>query len=73
MKDKILEMFAQVTGQDADTFTDETIIRDIEGFDSLQFVMMISELQENYNIEIPLDKAIEVETVGELIECAQQN
>ena len=71
MKDKIIEVLARVMEQDSSVFSDETIIKDIPGFDSLQFVMMISELQESYNIEIPLDKAIEVETVGELIACAQ--
>ena len=73
MKEKIIEVLAQVMNQDANSFSDETIIREIEGFDSLQFVMMISELQESYDIEIPLDKAIEVETVGELVACAIQN
>ena len=72
MREKIIEVLAEITEQDGCTFNDETIIKDIPGFDSLQFVMMISELQESYNIEIPLDKALEVETVGELIASAQQ-
>lgn len=72
MRKQIIEVLARVMEQDPSTFTDETIIREIEGFDSLQFVMMISELQESYNIEIPLDKAIEVETIGDLIACAKE-
>lgn len=72
MREKIFEVLANVMGQDVSTFSDETVIRDIEGFDSLHFVMMISELQETYNIDIPLDRAIEVETVGELIESAKE-
>lgn len=71
MKEQIIEVLARVMEQDPSDFSDETVIKDIEGFDSLQFVMMISELQESYNIEIPLDRAIEVETVGELIACAK--
>ena len=71
MREQIIEVLARVMEQDASVFTDDTVIKEIEGFDSLQFVMMISELQESYNIEIPLDKAIEVETVGELIACAK--
>ena len=71
MRETIIEVLARVMEQDADVFKDDTVIRDIEGFDSLQFVMMISELQDSYKIEIPLDKAIEVETVGELIACAK--
>lgn len=60
MRDKIIEVLASLMGQKSDKFTNETVIKEIEGFDSLQFVMMISELQENHNIEIPLDKAVEV-------------
>ena len=71
MRETIIEVLAQIMGQDPGAFTDETVIKEIEGFDSLQFVMMISELQESHHIEIPLDKAIEVETIGELIACAK--
>ena len=46
MRETIIEVLARVMEQDADVFKDDTVIRDIEGFDSLQFVMMISELQE---------------------------
>ena len=73
MKERIIEVLARVMEQDDSVFSDDTVIKDISGFDSLKFVMMISELQESYNIEIPLDRALEVETVGQLIACAQQN
>lgn len=71
MREKIIEVLAQVMNWDASTLLDETVIMDSGEFDSLQFVMMISELQEKYNIEIPLDKAIEVKTVGDLIASAK--
>ena len=71
MREKILSALASVTGQDASAFSDELVIKEIEGFDSLLFVMMLSQLQEMYHIEIPLDKAIEVETVGDLVASAR--
>ncbi len=72
MKETIIKVLAKVMQCEENEFMDDTIIKDIEGFDSLQFVMMISELQEKHNIEIPLDKALEVKTVGELIASAKQ-
>ena len=72
MRDTIYEVLARVMEKDINMFTDETVIKEIEGFDSLQFVMMISELQECYKIDIPLDRALEVETIGDLVACAQQ-
>ena len=72
MREMIIKTLAQVMECNENSFNDETVIKEIPGFDSLQFVMMISELQENYNIEIPLDRALEVETFGELVACAKQ-
>ena len=72
MREIIIRVLAKTMNRMVSDFTDATVIKEIEGFDSLRFVMMISELQEDYNIQIPLDRAIEVETVGELIDCAKQ-
>lgn len=71
MKDVIIKLIAAAVGKMSEVFDEDTVIKDIEGFDSLQFVMLISELQEDYNIEIPLDKALEAETIGDLILCAK--
>ena len=70
MRDEIIAALAKVTNQDPSTFSENTVIKDIPGFDSLQYVMMISDLQESRHIEIPLDKAIEAETIGQLAEFA---
>ncbi len=72
MRDKIIEVLIQIMGLEENSIDESTVIREIPGFDSLQYVMMISELQETYHIEIPLDKAIEISTIGELIECARE-
>lgn len=72
MRETIVEVLSNVMEQDPGIFKDETIIRNIPNFDSLKYVMLISELEESYNIEIPLDRALEVETLGDLVACAQQ-
>lgn len=71
MREIIISELAELTGQDAGTFTNDTAIWDIPGFDSLKFVMMISDLQESRHIEIPLDKAIEANTVNDLVTSAR--
>lgn len=71
MRDIIINVLAELTGVDKNNLTDGVEICNLDGFDSLQFVMMISELQENYNIEIPLEEALEVKTIGELIASAR--
>lgn len=73
MKEVILATLSKIAGVSVDSLGDDVLIRDIAGFDSLQFVMLISELQETHKIDVPLDKALEVQTVGELISCAQRD
>ena len=70
MRETILKVLATSMNIDERSITDDMKIRDIPDFDSLHFVMLLSELQETHSINIPLDKAITVETIGQLIECA---
>ena len=52
------------------TITEETMISDVEQWDSLAHVMIIGELESRLGIEIPLDEAVEIISVGELLEKA---
>ncbi len=49
MKEKNFEALAKVTGMKPELFNEEIIINDIPNFDSLHFVMFLSELEESYN------------------------
>lgn len=72
MREILINLVASLTKQDASSFSDDTVIREIPGFDSLQFVLMLSELQEKYSIEIPLEKIMEINTLGDLITAARK-
>ncbi len=74
IKETIISILAQTMGADVSTLSEDTLLQEIPEFDSLQFVMLISELEEKYGIEIPLDKALDAKTVGDLITsaCKQQ-
>lgn len=71
MKDIIISTLAKTMSVNSTDITEKTIIRDIEGFDSLQFVMFISELEEAYKISIPIDSALDAETIEDLINSAE--
>lgn len=71
MKEKIILALVETMGIDSSSINENTAIKDIEGFDSLQFVMFISELEETYRISIPVDVALDAETIGDLISCAE--
>ena len=70
MKEKIIELIEELLNVEEGTITEETMISDVEQWDSLAHVMIIGELESRLGIEIPLDEAVEIISVGELLEKA---
>ena len=59
-------------GVDADKVTEATFINDL-GADSLDTVELIMDLEKEFNITIPEDKAEEIKTVGDAIAFVEAN
>ena len=73
MKDNIFALIEEILKVPAGTITEETMIEDVEEWDSLAQVMIIGELEERLGIEIALEDAIELTSVKELLEkCAKR-
>lgn len=70
MKDKIIALIEELLKVPAGTITEETKIEDVEQWDSLAHVMIIGELEEKLGVSIPLDEAIEIVDMKELLEKA---
>lgn len=70
MKEKIISLIEEVLNLPAGSITVDTMITDVEEWDSLAHVMIIGELEEKLGISISLDEAIEVTGVGDLLEKA---
>ena len=70
MKDKIIALIEELLKVPAGTITEETLIQNVEEWDSLAHVMIIGELEEKLGVSIPLDEAIELESMKELLEKA---
>ena len=70
MKEKILLLIEDILKVPAGTITEDTVIEEVEQWDSLAHVMIIGELEEQLKISIPLDEAIEISSVKELLEKA---
>lgn len=67
MKEKIIELIEEVLGVPAGTITENTMIVDVEEWDSLAHVMLIGELEGQLGISIPVEDAIELNGVRELL------
>lgn len=70
MKEKILELMDQVLQVPAGTVTENSKMEDLEQWDSLAHVMLIGELEDKLNISIPLEEAVEITSVQELLQKA---
>ena len=70
MKEKILVLMEEVLNVPVGTVTEYTTMDDLEEWDSLAHVMLIGELEERLGVEIPLDEAVEITCVKEILEKA---
>ena len=69
MKEKIIELIEEVLQVPAGTVTEETVMEDLEEWDSLAHVMIIGQLEE-LGISIDLEEAVEITSVKEILEKA---
>ncbi len=70
MKEKILALMDEVFQVAPGTVTEETRMEDLEQWDSLNHVMLIGELEGRLGIVIPLEEAMEITTVKEILQKA---
>lgn len=70
MKEKIIALMEEVLKVPEGVITEDTRMEDLEEWDSLAHVMLIGELEERLGVEIPLDEAVEITGVKELLELA---
>ncbi|MCH5343108.1 MAG: acyl carrier protein [Acetatifactor sp.] len=70
MKEKIIALIEELLKVPAGTITEDTQIEDVEQWDSLAHVMIIGELEGRLGVSIPLEEAIELTGVRELLEKA---
>lgn len=66
--EKIKKVIAEVLSVDPDEITMETTFMDDLGADSLDVFQIIMGLEEEFDIEVPPEKAEKITTVGEAVE-----
>ncbi|MBQ8605626.1 MAG: acyl carrier protein [Clostridia bacterium] len=67
MKDKVIALIEEVLMVPEGTVTEHTLMTDLEEWDSLAHVMIIGELEEKLGISIPLDEAVELTGVADIL------
>ncbi len=67
MREKIIALIENQLGLEAGSIRETDLIEDIRGWDSLAHVLIIGELESQLGISIPLEEAIEIVTVEDLL------
>ena len=68
MLEKIKALLAEELGVNADEITAETSFKEDLGADSLDLFELVTNLEEEYNIEIPAEELEKLTTVGKVID-----
>ena len=71
--EKIKQMLAEQLDADEDEMTMDTNIATDLGADSLDVVQLLSEIEEEFDIEIPDEEIENIRTIGDLTEYIQNN
>lgn len=64
---KLTEIFRDIFEEDDIVVTDETTAQDIEGWDSLTHLSMISEVESEFKIRFKMKEITAMKNVGEMI------
>ena len=70
MREEIIALIEQQLELPEGSVKPENRIEDIDGWDSLAHVLIIGELESQLGISIPLDEAIDIITVEDLLKKA---
>lgn len=67
MKEKIIALITEILQVPEGTVTENTLMEDMEEWDSVAQVMIIGELESKLGISVPLDKAMEMTGVADIL------
>ena len=68
MEERIIEITAEALGADAAGITADTAFKEDLDADSLDLFELVTNLEEEYNIEIPAEELEKLTTVGKVID-----
>jgi acyl carrier protein len=69
--DKVMEfkkLIAQYCDVAAEDMKDEMSFREDLGLSSLDFMSFLGEIEDNFDVELDLEEAVKIKTIGEALE-----
>lgn len=71
MKEKVIEIIAQVLGVSILDITVDTEIGELDEWDSLRNMQIFSSLQEVFSVKISQDMLVDIENVSDIIDLIE--
>lgn len=71
MKEKVIEIIAQVLGVPTSEVTVDTEIGELDEWDSLRNMQIFSSLQEAYSVKISQEMLVDLENVSDIIDLIE--
>ena len=72
IKEELKQLMAELFKCEVDELTDQTGPGDVLGWDSLGHVALMVRIQERFGSHVPVEDAIEVESITDLVEILQR-
>lgn len=70
---RLIDIFRDVFDDETITIHDETTAADIEDWDSLTHITLISEVEEEFGCKFSMKAVLELKNVGEMIDYIMTN
>ena len=70
--ERINKVFRTVFSREDLTVTLETSSGDVEGWDSLQHINLISMMEKEFGITFDIDQIVSMETVGDMVKAVEE-
>lgn len=67
MNEKVFELIANISEQDSIEIDESTLFSDIPEWDSLKSISLISSIEMELGVSIPMSKIYKIETVKDLL------
>ncbi len=68
IQSEVQDVFRRVFGNDTLIVTPKTTQEDIEAWDSLEHINILSIIEQQYGIKFNLNEVMEIKTVGDIID-----
>jgi acyl carrier protein len=73
IKQKVTDIFHDVFDDDSIVLTDETTASDIEDWDSLTHITLISEIEDAMGYKFSMKEVLGMKNVGEMLDILESN